>query len=389
MQKKDQDIQTQYTRGKCMKIKYVQKKLWVLVFLLIASFAVTYIQAPCIVYADEDEEETENEEPAPAISDTKLTIPINGEKKVSLSVLNPLDDDVYIFKSNHPKIVSVKKKTGLLKKKKTGQAEVSVYKKKKKKNKLIGTCAITVSKAKVLKKNQTLKVLIDHDIMPVITYQNSKATYQFKSSAPDIVKVDKVIDEETGADKIAITALAKGRATLTVKEKYKKKKTVVGTVDITVKVPTLVTESISMLKGQKLKISSVVKVKNEDPDEDIEYEYESADEEVLYVDENEMIAEETTAGVILSVYRVAEETRLLGTVTVKITEAIEKIPQIASDSNYVDLSDYENDYTEDFDEYSDNDYYQVGDDYVEDESADADDSYADYDQYVGDASHSW
>ena len=102
-----------------------------------------------------------------------------------------------------------------------------------------------------------------------------------------------------------------------------------------------------------------------------------------------MVAENTTAGVSLDVYQTIDGIRSkLGTVVVVIEEENERTPEINDDS-YVDLSDYNNDYEDGFDEYDDNDYYNVGDDFVEDEAEDPDDSYEDYNEYLDEAEHLW
>ena len=70
----------------------------------------------------EKKEKEENKEKVikPAISKTKVTIPINKVKPEQLSVLNPEEGVVYTFASSNKKIVTVGKKNGKLKGKKAG-----------------------------------------------------------------------------------------------------------------------------------------------------------------------------------------------------------------------------------------------------------------------------
>lgn len=338
------------------------------------------------------ETESDSEESAdakPAISETKITIPINEAVPEQLSVSNPEEDTVYIFKSGNKKIVEVKEKTGVLTGKKEGTAKVSLLKKGKKKNKLVGICTVTVKKAKIIKKHQKITASVGGVITPVISYKNSKADYTYQSADKQIVKVKEKI-ADTGATSIVVTALKEGKTTLTVKEKYKKKKTVVGKITVTVKNPVLTTQSISMVKGQTLKIANVVTVNHEVASKEVTYDYESSDKSVLSILGEKMTAEKVSDGVSLHVYRTVDGKRSqLGTVTVIIAEALDKTPEAVGDSAYIDLSDYNNDYEEGFDDYDDNDYYPIGADYIEDETADPDDSYDDYENYQDESEHIW
>ncbi len=103
-----------------------------------------------------------------------------------------------------------------------------------------------------------------------------------------------------------------------------------------------------------------------------------------------MTAIKATSGVNLDVYQNIDEKRTkLGTVVIVISEASNTLPEAVGDSNYVDLSDYNNDYEEGYDDYEDNDYYSIGSDYVEDETTDSDDSYDDYEKHLGEMEHFW
>ena len=317
----------------------------------------------------EKKEKEENKEKVikPAISKTKVTIPINKVKPEQLSVLNPEEGVVYTFASSNKKIVTVGKKNGKLKGKKAGIARVSLLKKGKKKSTIVGICTVTVAKATISK----------------------KARYIYKSGNQNVVKVGEDIDD-TGATSIVVKTLAEGKAVLTVKEKYKKKTTVVGKVTVTVKKPSLATQDIYMLKGQSLKIPNVVTINHEDTSQEVTYEYESSDTSTLSVIGERMTAIKATSGVNLDVYQNIDEKRTkLGTVVIVISEASNTLPEAVGDSNYVDLSDYNNDYEEGYDDYEDNDYYSIGSDYVEDETTDSDDSYDDYEKHLGEMEHFW
>ncbi len=337
---------------------------------------------------EETEETDETEKTAAAqISKTKMTIPIHGAKKKKLSVKNPAEGTVYLYQSSNKKIVSVGEKTGLLTGKKAGTAKVTLIKKGKKKNKIIGVCTVKVKKASITKKNKKMTVSINGMISPVVSYQNSKAGYTYESDNESVVKVQETM-KGTGETSFTVMALAEGKANVTVQEFYNGKDTVVGKIAVTVTKPTLATKRITMLKGQSLKISDVITV-NYAFTNNVAYDYVSADDEFLTLDEETMTAEKTTTGVNLDVYQTIDGIRsMLGTVVVVIEEENEHTPEINDDS-YVDLSDYNNDYEEGFDEYDDNDYYSVGDDFVEDEEEDPDDSYEDYDEYLDSAEHFW
>lgn len=370
-----------------------QKTLRGFLLALLCSVFVYALFPMQVIRAEETEESQEEaestEEAKPDISVKTLTVPINDAVPEKLSVLNPEEDAVYIFQSANKKIAAVGKKTGVVTGKKAGTAKISLYKKGKKKNKLIGSCTVTVKAAAVTKKHQKITAAVGGVITPVVSWKNSKAEYTYHSADKNIVKVGEKIDD-TGTTTMVITALKEGKTTLTVKESYQKKKTVIGKITVTVKKPVLATQSISMVKGQKLKISSVVKVSHEDTSREVGYVYESADDSVLYVEDNTMTAEKVTASVALTVYRVVDgESSKFGTVAVTIAEAAEKTPEAVGDSNYVDLSDYDNDYEDGFDDYDDNDYYPVGSDYAEDETADPDDSYEDYENYQDKAENTW
>lgn len=372
-----------------------------LILAFIFGFTSFYICQPMAVFAANDEngkeedseemEEDDETQASPAISDTKLTIPVQGAKKKKLSVLNPEDGATYIFKSNHAKIVSVKKKTGVLTAKKAGKVTISLYKKDGKKKQLVGKCNVTAAKAKIKKKNQTVKASINSVVKPVITYPNAKAEYRYKSNKPAVVKVEEIIDEETGATSLVIKALGEGKAVITVKEKYKKKTTKIGTVTVNVKKPSLATETIMMIKGQEASIKSMIKIMNEDKTANAEYEYESSNTEALSLDDDTITANAAATDIIITVYRIVEDEKtLLGTIHVTIEESSENRPTADPGSNYVDLSDYNNDYEEGFDEYDDNDYYAVGDNFIENETGeDEDDTYDDYDKYKDESEHSW
>lgn len=347
------------------------------------------------VWAAEAEEtestkEAESTEKAKTdISEKTLTVPIHDAVPDKLTVLNPEEDAVYIFQSANKKIASVGKKTGVVTGKKQGTAKISLYKKGKKKNKLIAVCTVAVKQAAVVKKHQSMTAALNGTITPVISWKNSEAEYTYVSANKKIVKVGEKIDD-TGATAMVITALKEGKTTLTVKEIYKKKKTVVGKITVMVKKPVLSTQSISMVKGQVLKISSVVKISHEDTSGTVAYAYESADDEILSVDGNKMTAKKVTASINLDVYRIVDgESSKFGTVAVTIAEATDRTPEAAGDSDYVDLSDYNNDYEDGFDGYDDNDYYPIGSDYIEDETEDPDDSYTDYEDYQEEAEHIW
>lgn len=337
----------------------------------------------------EDKEENKEKVAKPAISKTKVTIPINKAKPEQLSVLNPEEDVVYTFASSNKKVVTVGKKNGKLKGKKAGAAMVSLLKKGKKKTTIVGICTVTVAKAKISKKHQKMTASLNSTIVPAISYKNPKARYIYKSGNQKVVKVGEDIDD-TGATNIVVKTLAEGKAVLTVKERYKKKTTVVGKVTVTVKKPSLATQDIYMLKGQSLKIPNVVTINHEDTSQEVTYEYESSDPSVLSVIGERMTAVRATSGVNLDVYQNIDEKRTkLGTVVIVISEASNTTPEAVGDSNYVDLSDYNNDYEEGYDDYEDNDYYSVGSDYVGDETTDSDDSYDDYEKHLGEMEHFW
>lgn len=375
----------------------IQRNVKKIAFLFMICFMICFIPSVQAV-ADEDTEEEqttkESEEDAasvkPALSKTKIIIPIYGKSKEKLTVVNPEEGAEYIFKSVNKKIATVNEKTGRLTGKRTGTAMVNLLKKGKKKNKLISTCQVKVVRATIAKKNQKVRASLNGTFQPVITYENSKANYTYKSSDKKIVKVGEEIDD-TGATSLVIKALAKGKATLTVTEKYKKKKNVIGTINITVREPRLDTESISMIEGQKLKISKTITVSYQDTTKDIYYDYISSDSSALEIDGDSMIAVKAASNVIVTVYQIVDENRsALGTVTVTILEETEKIPEADSiDSTYIDLSDYNNDYEDGFDYYDDNDYYSIGADYIEDETTDSDDTYDDYEKYLEEAEHIW
>lgn len=336
-----------------------------------------------------EKEENKEEVIKPTISKTKVTIPINKVKPEQLSVLNPEEGVVYTFASSNKKIVTVGKKNGKLKGKKAGIARVSLLKKGKKKTTIVGICTVTVAKATISKKHQKMTASLNSTIVPAISYKNPKARYIYKSGNQNVVKVGEDIDD-TGATSIVVKTLAEGKAVLTVKEKYKKKTTVVGKVTVTVKKPSLATQDIYMLKGQSLKIPNVVTINHEDTSQEVTYEYESSDTSVLSVIGERMTAIKATSGVNLDVYQNIDEKRTkLGTVVIVISEASNTLPEAVGDSNYVDLSDYNNDYEEGYDDYEDNDYYSIGSDYVEDETTDSDDSYDDYEKHLGEMEHFW
>lgn len=336
-----------------------------------------------------EKEENKEEVIKPAISKTKVTIPINKVKPEQLSVLNPEEGVVYTFASSNKKIVTVGKKNGKLKGKKAGIARVSLLKKGKKKTTIVGICTVTVAKATISKKHQKMTASLNSTIVPAISYKNPKARYIYKSGNQNVVKVGEDIDDK-GATSIVVKTLAEGKAVLTVKEKYKKKTTVVGKVTVTVKKPSLATQDIYMLKGQSLKIPNVVTINHEDTSQEVTYEYESSDTSVLSVIGERMTAIKATSGVNLDVYQnIDEKHTKLGTVVIVISEASNTLPEAVGDSNYVDLSDYNNDYEEGYDDYEDNDYYSIGSDYVEDETTDSDDSYDDYEKHLGEMEHFW
>lgn len=381
----------------------MQRKIrgWFL-FMIICMIVITYIPSVKIFSAEaekeqenantedsEDAENSEEEEAKTAISQTKITIPINEAKPEKLSVLNPKEGVVYTFASGNKKIVTIGKKTGVLTGKKAGTTNVSLLKKGKKKNTIVGVCTVTVAKAKIIKKNQKMTASVNGIIKPAISYKNAKAKYIYKSGNKKVVKVGEKIDD-TGATSIAVTALSEGKTTLTIKEKYKKKTTVIGKIAITVKKPSLATQDIYMIKGQTIKIPNVITINYQDTSREVVYDYESSDISILSVNGERMTAEKVSSSVSLHVYQTIDgERSKLGTVMVVISEASNRTPEALGDSNYIDLSDYNNDYEEGYDDYEDNDYYPVGSDYVEDETTDSDDSYDDYENYLEEMEHTW
>lgn len=168
----------------------------------------------------------------------------------------------YTFKSSNKKVVSVDKK-GKISTLSAGKAKITVTQTLKKKKSKVGTATITVKNASIYSdaKNsywvstQTGWISSSDPFCiyesDVIKYINSKAKYSFYSSDKKKLKI-------TTSGKVTY-ASGSGKVKVTIKETYKKKTRTVGTIQITLKKPTLTKNSLTIPKGGRLCIDKYIK----------------------------------------------------------------------------------------------------------------------------------
>lgn len=157
----------------------------------------------------------------------KMEIGLTGYNTIRLNYENT--NAAYKYKSSDSKVASVNADgyiTGL----KYGKATITVSEVYNGKTVKIGTCTVTVAKSKLEVTELEVPLYEDaYDGVPIACW-NNKATYQYKSSDPKVVKVDKYG---------TFSGLKKGKSVITVTETLNKVSKKLGTITINVVLATI------------------------------------------------------------------------------------------------------------------------------------------------------
>lgn len=257
------------------------------------------------------------------IHEPKLEIGLSRYNTITLLYRNT--NAVYTYKSADPKIANVDK-DGYISGLKYGKTTIAITETYQGKSVKIGTCNITVAKAKMIVKELKVPVYeAAYDTIP-ITCRNQKATYQYSSSDSKVVKVDKYG---------YFSGLKEGKSTITVTETLNKVTTKLGTVTINVVLASIDSNCELVVLGLNSITSSydiIDEYYNTIPilyrNKYANYTFESADSSIVSIEADLNSWDQRPvikgAGVGVTTLKVYEEykgkTRTVGTVKVEVRE---------------------------------------------------------------------
>lgn len=156
------------------------------------------------------------------MNETKMEIGISSYNTISLEYVNT--NATYQYKSSNSKVASVSEE-GYITGKKYGKTTITVSETYKGKTVTVGTCTITVTIARLAVKELEIPIYEGgYDSIP-IACRNNTATYQYKSSDPNVVRVDKYG---------IYSGLKEGKSTVTVTETMNKTSKKLGKIIINV-----------------------------------------------------------------------------------------------------------------------------------------------------------
>ncbi|MDD3173494.1 MAG: Ig-like domain-containing protein [Herbinix sp.] len=212
------------------------------------------------------------------IGNEKATIAIASTESIYIYDRNK--KATYTYKSSNTKVATVDKK-GTIKGVSAGTAKITVSQTLNKKTTKVGTHTVVV-KAAHLYETKTV-IGIGSSYYPYMEYVNCAATYTITSSDKSILSVS-----EDGY----CVGLKAGKAKLTIKEKYKKKTTKIGTVEVTVASASIneSTQNITIEVGSQTDPTQLIYIDNQNYNYDANgngavYTYTSADPSIANIQE--------------------------------------------------------------------------------------------------------